>query len=128
MKPAVVTIRTEGVSNGARALPDSMQEFRDRFFRDRPGRTPQPRQGMGSGFVIDAGGIIVTNNHVIEGASKITVILDDGSELEAKLLGRDGRVDIAVLQVEAEAPLPTIAWGDSDTVQVGDWALAIGSV
>jgi len=126
VKPAVVTVRTEGRS--ARQNTQMPQEL-ERFFRNTPGQpdnTPRPTQGVGSGFIIDESGIIVTNNHVVEEADTITVILDDGTEYRAELIGRDTRVDIAVLRVEATG-LPTVAWGDSDTVRVGDWAMAIGN-
>ena len=103
-----------------------MEEFFRRFFPDGmpggEGPMPQPRRGLGSGFIIDETGVIVTNNHVIDGARSISVVLDDGTEHEAELVGRDDRIDIAVLRIETEAPLPTVAWGSSDDVRVGDWA------
>ena len=96
--------------------------------------TPQPPnparrlQSLGSGFIVDASGIIVTNNHVIEGADEINVILQDNTTLKAKLLGRDERTDLAVLQVTPPAgkTLTPVQFGDSDTARVGDWVLAIG--
>ena len=110
----------------------------DRFFPNRPDgfgfgpgqgqeRQPMPQRGMGSGFIIDASGVIVTNNHVVAGADEITVVLDDGSEYRAELVGGDDRIDIAVLRIEADHELPTVEWGDSDAVKVGDWAVAIGN-
>jgi serine protease Do len=93
------------------------------------GQAPAPRraQSLGSGFVIDPSGIIVTNNHVIDGADEITVILQDNTTLKATLLGRDDRADLAVLKVNYGKPLPALPWGDSDKSRVGDWVLAIGN-
>ena len=89
----------------------------------------QPRRGtaLGSGFIIDPAGYIVTNNHVIEGADEITVTLHDGTSLKAKLIGHDERTDVALLKVESDKPLPAVPFGDSDTSRVGDWVLAIGN-
>lgn len=84
-------------------------------------------QSLGSGFVIDAKGIIVTNNHVIDGADKIDVTFTDGTTLPAKLLGRDDKTDIAVLKVDTKLPLPYVKLGDSDRLRVGDWVMAIGN-
>jgi len=84
-------------------------------------------QSLGSGFVIDASGIIVTNNHVIDKADKIDVAFTDGTVLPAKLLGRDEKTDIAVLKVESKVPLAHVALGDSEHIRVGDWVMAIGN-
>ena len=88
-----------------------------------------PRRGtaLGSGFIIDPAGYIVTNNHVIEGADDITVTLHDGTSLKAKLIGHDDRSDVALLKVESDKPLPAVPFADSDTARVGDWVLAIGN-
>jgi serine protease Do len=124
--------------------------FRDFFNRNRPGpgqppgaeREQQPGppggapggppggrrgQSLGSGFIVDASGIVITNNHVIDGASEINVILQDNTTLRAELLGTDPRTDLAVLRVRHSAPLPFVPWGNSDTAEVGDWVLAIGN-
>jgi len=114
--------------------------FRDFLERNRPPGQAQPGppgrqqpppsrrgQSLGSGFVIDASGIIVTNNHVIEGADEINVVLHDNTTLRATLVGADPRTDIAILRVTPERPLPFVAFGDSDAAQVGDWVLAIGN-
>ena len=119
--------------------------FRDFFNRNRPGQPPgaereqQPPgapggppggrrgQSLGSGFIIDPSGIVVTNNHVIDGASEINVVLQDNTTLRAELLGTDPRTDLAVLRVRHSAPLPFVPWGNSDTAEVGDWVLAIGN-
>ncbi len=89
----------------------------------------QPRHGtaLGSGFIIDPAGYIVTNNHVIDGADEITVTLHDGTSLKAKLIGHDERTDVALLKVESDKPLPAVPFGDSDNARVGDWVLAIGN-
>ena len=95
---------------------------------DQPDNQPAHRgQALGSGFIIDPSGIIVTNNHVIEGADEITVTLHDGTSLKAKLVGKDEKSDVAVLKVESPAPLPSVPFADSDTARVGDWVLAIGN-
>jgi serine protease Do len=91
-------------------------------------QTPARRmQSLGSGYIIDPTGIVVTNNHVIDGADEITVRLQDGTELKATLVGRDERADIAVLKVTSEKPLPFVPFGDSDKSRVGEWVLAIGN-
>ena len=84
-------------------------------------------QSLGSGFIIDPSGLVVTNNHVIEGADEITVTLQDNTSLKAKVLGRDETGDIALLQVKPDKPLPAVQFGDSDAERVGDWVLAIGN-
>jgi serine protease Do len=105
------------------------EDFFNEFFKNRKGEQQRPRKtsSLGSGFVLDASGIIVTNNHVIEGADDIEVNFNDGSKLRAKLVGRDKKVDIAVLKVEPTKPLKAVPFGDSDNIRVGDWALAIGN-
>ncbi len=82
---------------------------------------------LGSGFIIDSAGYIVTNNHVIDGADEISVTLTDNTTLKAKLVGKDDRVDLALLKVETDHPLTAVKFGDSDTSRVGDWVLAIGN-
>lgn len=91
-----------------------------------PGQPPVAR-ALGSGFIVDKGGLIVTNNHVIDGATKIQVVLDDGTELDAKLVGRDPKTDLAVLKVDAKQDLPTVKWGDSSQIEAGDRVIAIGN-
>jgi serine protease Do len=108
----------------------------DEFFRDffgekgAPGgpNAPAPRiTSLGSGFIIDPSGLIVTNNHVIANAEQITVTLSDDTTLQAKVVGRDSVTDLALLKVEPKAPLPAASWGDSTKAAVGDWVLAIGN-
>ena len=119
--------------------------FRDFFNRNRPpgqqGEAPTPpgapgapnrpaprrAQSLGSGFIIDASGIVITNNHVIDGADEINVILQDNTTLRATLIGTDPRTDLAVLRVTHTSPLPFVPWGDSDAALVGDWVVAIGN-
>lgn len=84
-------------------------------------------RSLGSGFIISAEGHVVTNNHVIEGAEEILVFLTDGRRLPATLVGHDDKTDLAVLKVEAGAPLPFVEFGDSDDAEVGDWVMAIGN-
>ena len=111
--------------------------FRDFFNRNRPpgqgqGEAPQQRQrraqSLGSGFIIDAQeGIVVTNNHVIDGADEINVILQDNTSIRAELVGTDPRTDIAVLRIKHDKPLAAVAFGNSDQSEVGDWVIAIGN-
>jgi serine protease Do len=84
-------------------------------------------RSLGSGFVIDAAGLIVTNNHVIEGADEIFVFTTDGVRYRASVVGADQKTDLAVLRVEPEKPLPFVTFGDSDTAEIGDWVMAIGN-
>ncbi len=100
---------------------------RNRRNRDNPQTPPRKLQSLGSGFIIDPAGIVVTNNHVIDGADEITVTLQDGTTLKAAVVGRDTKTDIAVLKVKPDKPLPALAFGDSDKSRVGDWVLAIGN-
>ncbi len=103
--------------------------FKDFMDRERSGKDATPRKAvsLGSGFVVDPAGFVVTNNHVIEGADEITVTFPDGTSLKAKLLGHDERTDIAVLKVDSPKPLAAVPFGDSDKARVGDWVLAIGN-
>ena len=95
---------------------------------NQPDPAPHGRgQALGSGFIIDPAGYIVTNNHVIEGADEITVTMHDGTSLKATLVGRDERMDVALLKVESDKPLPAVPFADSDASRVGDWVLAIGN-
>jgi serine protease Do len=136
---AVVNIKaSQTVESKAAPAPDApggpLDDLFNDFFNRRgegPGggdKQPQRRgNSLGSGFVIDASGIIVTNNHVIADANDIVVVFNDRTELKAKLLGKDPKVDIAVLKVESPKPLKFVKFGDSTGAQVGDWVLAIGN-
>ena len=111
--------------------------FEDLFKRQLQGQNgkgpapdvPRARRSnsLGSGFVIDPSGIVITNNHVIEGANEITVILTDGRKLKAEVVGKDAKVDVAVLQVKPDAPLKAVPFGDSDKMRVGDAVMAVGN-
>src|SRR5437763_8085000 len=89
----------------------------------------QPRRvnSLGSGFIIDASGIVVTNNHVIADADEITVILNDGTRIKAELLGKDQKTDLAVLKVNSDKPLKSVKFGDSEKLRLGEWVIAIGN-
>jgi serine protease Do len=123
--PCVVTIATKGPARELKEadLEQIPEQFRE-FFKG-PQRLPQA--GMGSGFIIDKSGIIVTNNHVIAGAEEIVVRLLDGREFRGLDAKTDPRTDIAIIRIEAGEPLPEIRFGDSDQSQIGDWVLAIGN-
>ena len=105
------------------------KDYFDRFQNQNPGQ-PAPKRktrSLGSGFVIDPHGLIVTNNHVIDEATEIIVSFHDGHELPAKLIGRDAKSDIALLKVESKTDLPFVEFGESEKARVGDWVLAIGN-
>ncbi len=126
--PAVVNVSTTQMvspDSQIQDLDDMFREFLDRQNGDKP--KPRKATSLGSGFIIDPTGYIVTNNHVIDGAEEITVITHDNEELKAKLVGRDEKTDLALLKVETKTPLPAVKWGDSDTLRIGDWVLAIGN-
>ncbi len=110
------------------------QEFFDDLFprgeggeNGNRGQSPRTRSSLGSGFVLDASGIIITNNHVIADADEITVNFSDGSKLDAELVGTDPKTDIAVLRVKPETPLTAVSFGNSDKARIGDWVMAIGN-
>ena len=103
------------------------KEFFDRQGRGGPDAAPRRMQSLGSGFIVDSSGYVVTNNHVIDGADEIKVTLHDNTQLNAKLIGKDTKTDIALLKVETPKPLPAVKFGNSDTARVGDWVVAIGN-
>jgi len=133
--PSVVNISTTQVSRTSseqeipQAPPGSPFEdfFREFFERNRPENMPRRATSLGSGFIIDKGGIVVTNNHVIAEADEISVILQDNSRYDAEVLGRDPKTDLAVLKIDTGFDLPAVSFGDSTTARVGDWVLAIGN-
>ena len=144
--PAVVNIRTtekvqvQQAQGGIPGMPEDQAEFFRRFFgvpipgipstpkqaQPNPGKPQEADRGVGSGFIIESNGLILTNAHVVEGANTIYVTLTDKREFKAKLLGLDKRTDIAVVKIEAR-DLPKLPLGDSSRVRVGEWVLAIGS-
>ncbi len=133
---AVVNISTSQTIAGSQAVPtpqlpegSPFQQFFDDFFNKKNGADNLPRkvQSLGSGFVIDPSGLIVTNNHVIEDADEISVNFNDGTKLDATLLGKDDKTDLALLKVKVDHPLVSVKFGDSDVMRVGDWVLAIGN-
>ncbi len=120
--PAVVNIAVQG-----EAVAQAPPEFRgtpfERYFRGRRERT----QGAGSGFVIDPTGFVVTNNHVVGASTRVTVSLQNGTELAARVVGTDELTDLALLRVEPRTPLVAVAWGSSNAMRVGQWVLAAGN-
>src|SRR5262249_5505764 len=133
---AVVNISTSQTIEAGKGLqmpqvpPGSpFEEFFDEFFKRRGenGNRSRKVSSLGSGFVVDASGVVVTNNHVIADADEIFVNFNDGTKLKAEVVGRDTKSDIAVLRVKPEKPLKAVNFGDSDRMRVGDWVMAIGN-
>ena len=137
LQPAVVNISTTQMVSGRSDegpnfdFPEGspFRDFFDQFNRRRGENEDRPRRAtsLGSGFIIDKSGLVVTNNHVIEGADKITVTLFDDRTLEAELIGRDTKTDLALLRIMEEGSYPSVPWGNSDKARVGDWVIAIGN-
>ncbi|HEX9145564.1 MAG TPA: DegQ family serine endoprotease, partial [Candidatus Binatia bacterium] len=129
--PMVVNVSTVQVRKTAENLPgfndDPLSQFWQRFFGGRVPRGPQRQGGLGSGFIIDRDGTILTNYHVVDGADKITVTLSEGQSFTAKVLGRDQKTDIAIIKIDAQQDLPAVSLGDSDQLEVGEWVMAIGN-
>jgi serine protease Do len=136
--PAVVnisttqTVKREG--NNQQQMPQfppgsPFEEFFKEFFERQQRRDAPARRAtsLGSGFIIDPAGLVVTNNHVIADADEIAVILHDDTRLEAEVVGRDAKTDLALLRVKPTKPLPAVPFGDSDASRVGDWVVAIGN-
>jgi serine protease Do len=138
VSPAVVYIQVEkAVEQQNRSNPFGNSPFGDEFFRRFFGEPPQQQQpqnspkrrsqGQGSGFIISADGYIMTNNHVVGGADKVTVQLLDGREFTAKIIGTDPPSDVAIIKIEADEQLPFLKLGNSEQLEVGDWVLAFGN-
>ena len=144
--PSVVNVSTTQIVKDQRGSMQDMpqfppgspfeQFFKDFFDRQMPGgdddnsggrSMPRKATALGSGFVIDPSGLIVTNNHVIADADEITVIFHDDTELKAEIVGRDAKLDLALLRVKSDKKLTAVNWGDSDAARVGEWVLAIGN-
>ncbi len=150
---AVVNVSTsQKVDSRISGMPDlppgsPMEQFFEDFFKKHRGqggpggqggpdaqgdnsdadKSPRRVNSLGSGFIIDPSGLIVTNNHVIADADEINVILNDGTKLPAQLVGKDSKADLALLRVKADHPLKAVAFGDSDKLRLGEWVIAIGN-
>ena len=139
LNPAVVNVSTTQVVKGQRRmLPrfpmpgpfgerDPFEEFFERFFGGEGQQREFRRHSLGSGFIINKDGYIVTNNHVVENAADIKVSLSDKEEFDAKVIGRDPKTDLALIKIEAKKDLPTAPLGDSSKLRVGEWVVAIGN-
>ena len=136
VRPAVVNVQ---VTRAIRPAAHSRMKWRGpgmefpemfRHFRSMPGfaMPDMPRaEGVGSGFIVDASGLIVTSHHVVKGAESVTVTLQDGRKLEARVAGIDPKTDLALLEVDAGESLPVVEFGDSDRTRIGDWVVAVGN-
>ncbi|MHB8417227.1 MAG: Do family serine endopeptidase [Myxococcales bacterium] len=130
IKPAVVNISTTQHIRHPGFYgygPGPFDQFFQQFFGGQVPQREIERQSLGSGFIVDEDGYVLTNNHVIEGADQIRVKLADGRELPAKVVGADSKTDVALLELEGGGKFPYLLLGDSDVVQVGDWVIAIGN-
>jgi serine protease Do len=130
----ISTSQTVDTKNGPNLqLPPGspFEELFEEFNRNRRGdqnhERPRRVNSLGSGFIIDADGIVVTNNHVISEADEINVILNDGTKLKAELIGKDQKTDLALLRVKPDKPLKAVKFGDSDKLRLGEWVIAIGN-
>ena len=131
------TVDARGPQTTPQLPPGSpFEEFFEEFFKNRrgpgdnnqaPNRTPRRVNSLGSGFVIDPSGIVITNNHVINEADEIHVIFNDGTRLKAELVGKDQKTDLAVLKVKSDKPLKFVKFGDSEKLRLGEWVIAIGN-
>ena len=135
------TIEAKGGSEGRGTMPQlppgsPFEEFFDDFFKNRHGGPGGPKGGdlqphktnsLGSGFIVDTSGIVVTNNHVIADADEISIIMNDGSKFKAELVGVDKKTDLAVLKFKPTKPLVAVKFGDSDKLRLGEWVIAIGN-
>ncbi len=135
--PAVVNVTvTQRIRKTSARTSHGLPEFPDhmpfgeffRHFKQHPGFSmPHQTEAQGSGFLVDASGLIVTNNHVIDGADKVQVTLNDGSQYEARVKGRDSKTDLALIKIDADKPLPFVELADTGNARVGDWVLAVGN-
>jgi len=137
LSPSVVsisiTMSNDPSPHGIPQFPPGspFEDFFNEFFERRGvpprERQQQPQQAMGSGFIIDSSGLIVTNNHVIDKAISINVILSDNRSFKADLIGKDKKTDLALIKIDVDEELPTVIWGNSNEAKVGNWVLAIGN-
>lgn len=131
MTPGVVNISTSKVIKRSRSRDPFRDFFGDdmfeRFFGPQAGPERQTQRSLGSGFVVDKEGYILTNRHVVEGADQISVTLANQKRYEAKLVGKDARTDVALLRIEPKESLTVLELGDSDQVEMGEWAMAVGN-
>jgi serine protease Do len=131
--PVVVNISTTQLQKTAQDAPapfgedDPSNDYWQRFFGTPQPRGPQRQKGLGSGFIIDRNGTILTNYHVVDDAEKIVVTLSDGKSFDAQVLGKDQKTDIAVIKINGQQDLPAATLGDSDRLEVGEWVMAIGN-
>ena len=129
VEPAVVNIETlpplpkAEKDEGDKEEPETTNPLLDMFRR----QNRRPQRGVGSGFIVDSKGYILTNEHVVEGATRITVGLQSGEKYRGRVIGIDEETDVAVIKIDSAQNLPTVTLGDSNAAQVGDWVLAIGS-
>lgn len=136
VNPAVVNIRTVKIMKGGGRVfrhfwgpfqkDDRMREFFEKFNRPDQQRDYKQRS-LGSGFIIDPNGLIVTNNHVVDGADQILAIMSDGKEYEAEIVGKDPNTDLALIKIKSGEDFPVVTLGDSDGLNVGEWVVAIGN-
>jgi len=138
---STVEARNGGEGGGREAMPQlppgsPFEEFFEDFFKNRGGRQggeknggmmPRKTNSLGSGFIIDTAGFVVTNNHVIDGADEITVIMNDGTKIKAELVGVDKKTDLALLKFTPVKPVTAVKFGDSDRLRLGEWVIAIGN-
>ena len=136
VQDAVVNISTSQTVTPSQTVPmpqlppgSPFEDFFEEFFKNKneDGKRQRKVSSLGSGFVIDSSGIVITNNHVIAEADEIIVNFADGTKLKAEVIGRDTKVDLAVLRVKPKAPLKAVSFGDSDKTRVGEWVMAIGN-
>jgi serine protease Do len=137
VQSAVINISTSQNVTPSQSVPmpqlppgSPFEDFFEEFFKNKNDGDPKQKRkvsSLGSGFVVDPSGIVITNNHVIADADEIIVNFSDGSKLKAELIGRDEKVDLAVLRVKPKAPLKAVNFGDSDKTRVGEWVIAIGN-
>jgi serine protease Do len=129
VNPSIVYIQVNTRSRaqqGHENIPPEMQDFFRRYQQQQPQQAPRIRQGSGTGFVVTRDGYILTNNHVVQDAERVTVHLLDNREFTARIVGRDPNTDIAVIKIDADN-LPAVAFGNSDQARIGDWVLAFGN-